>query len=234
MSTMTSPTKTVFEKNNIPRLLTPGPLAVHCDIKKTMRFDLGSRGPIFKRMTTDIRQQLLVHCNALETHSAVLFPGSGTFAIEAAIGSILGHDDKILVLVNGIYGERICKILRQNEKAFECLNLAADQPIDIFQVKQHLENSDGFTHIFFVHCETTTGVLNPYDQLASLAMDYGLELIVDAMSSFGGIKIDVNQSPTLCLIASSNKCIEAPAGISFCIIKKILFAVPIVIQSRIH
>ena len=211
---------TLEESTRLPVLLTPGPLTIPYITRNAMSFDLGSRGPSFKKITADVRRILTRLASCDDTHSAVLLPGSGSFAIEAALGSFLSDRHKILVLVNGIYGERVCKMLDWMQKPFVSHMFPCDAPIDVTVVRHLLASDPDITHLFFVHCETTTGVLNSYADLAQLANETGVELIVDAMSSFGGTPIDLSESPTLCLISSANKCVEAPPGISFCLVRK--------------
>lgn len=196
-------------------LFTPGPLSLSSDVKDAMKVDLGSRDETFKQITQRVRDRLLSISGTEESHSAVLIQGSGTFAMEAALATFLGATDKALVCINGLYGERIARILTKSGKDFEALLFSDALPIDVAAVERAICGDKCFTHLCFVHCETTTGLINPVSGLLEIARRNGLVTVVDAMSSFGGLRLEDDID---ILVSSGNKCIEAPAGVAFAIV----------------
>ncbi len=205
-----------------PRLLTPGPMALDRDVKMRMLTDLGSRGNEIIKITADVRRMLTDLANGLGTHETVLLQGSGTFAVEAALGTFCNPQSRVLAVVNGIYGERAVQILQCHKVFCEAIRCDADRQPDIDAIAHRLRETGDFTHLFFVHCETTTGIMNPLDALCELARSHGLLTIVDAMSAFGGTRIDLHRVPIDVLVASGNKCVEAPPGIAFAIVERSL------------
>jgi len=201
----------------LPRLLTPGPMALSDTVKFPMLTDLGSRGAEIRRLTAEVRSMLAAIANGGDSHETVLVQGSGTFAIEAAIGTFCRISSRVLVIVNGIYGLRAVRILRLLGIPCETITCAANICPDIEAIAERLRSGSEFTHMFFVHCETTTGILNPLKSLCALARMHGVTTIVDAMSSYGGHPIDMQRDHIDVLVSSGNKCVESPPGIAFVI-----------------
>jgi 2-aminoethylphosphonate-pyruvate transaminase len=204
------------------RLLTPGPLALSPEVRASMQSDLGSRDLDFRQITCDIRNWILDIAGATPSHSVVPVQGSGTFAIEGVLTTFITDTDKVLVCINGIYGETATKILRRHEIQHTPLNWSIKQAIRINEVEAALEADPDITHLYFVHCETTSGIVNPLSDLLSLARRRGIVSIVDSMSAFGALEVDARIHPFDILIASGNKCVEAPPGIAFAIIRRSL------------
>ncbi len=205
-----------------PRLLTPGPLALAPEVKASMQSDLGSRDAAFRHVTRDIRQWILELAHAGPDYATVLMQGSGTFAIEAALTTFLKDSDKVLVCANGVYGETAAKILRRHRLGHAVLTRPITEPIAVEDVAARLASDPAITHLYFVHCETTSGVLNPLPELLALARSRGITSIVDSMSAFGAIEVNAERDPFDILISSGNKCLEAPPGIAFAIIRRSL------------
>jgi 2-aminoethylphosphonate aminotransferase len=205
-----------------PRLLTPGPLALAPEVKATMQSDLGSRDLAFRQVTRDIRQWIRELADAGPDYSTIPVQGSGTFAIEAALTTFIKDNDKVLVCANGVYGETAAKILRRHRLRHVLLSLPIIEPVAPAEVEAILAADRAITHLYVVHCETTSGILNPLPELLSLARRRGLVSIVDAMSAFGGIELDAHRHPFDILISSGNKCLEAPPGIAFAIVRRAL------------
>jgi 2-aminoethylphosphonate-pyruvate transaminase len=201
-------------------LLTPGPLTTSRATKEAMLRDFGSRDGAFIALTAEMRARLLAVVNGAGSHVAVPLQGSGTFIVEAAIASLIGPADKLLVLVNGSYGERMVAIARRLNRCVEALSWPEDQPISPAQIDRALAADPGITHVALVHCETTTGLLNPLAETAAVVADRGKALLVDAMSSFGALAIDLQRIPITALMASSNKCLEGVPGLGFAIVEK--------------
>ncbi|AUI91068.1 2-aminoethylphosphonate--pyruvate transaminase [Xanthomonas oryzae pv. oryzae] len=198
-------------------LMTPGPLALSDEVKSQMQFDMGSRDKSFRIMTALMRNLMINLVEGQDSHSVVPIQGSGTYGIEAALATFISQSDKPLVCINGIYGERILKILQLRGISAISINAPADKPLSIIDIARYLCKDRSITHICFVHCETTTGVINPLDEIVNLAKRYGVVTIVDAMSSFGALDISAKATPFDILVTSSNKCIEGPPGISLVI-----------------
>lgn len=146
--------------------------------------------------------------------------GSGTFAVEAAIATVLPRDGKALVLINGAYGTRMTKILDYLGRAYLTLETAEDVPPTATDVDVLLKSDPGITHVLAVHCETTSGILNPIEEIAGVVANHGRSLIIDAMSAFGAIPLSAKDVPFDAVMASSNKCLEGVPGMGFAIIRK--------------
>ncbi|PPU91515.1 2-aminoethylphosphonate--pyruvate transaminase [Xanthomonas albilineans] len=198
-------------------LLTPGPLALCDEVKSQMQFDMGSRDESFRIMTALMRNLAINLVEGQDSHSVVPIQGSGTYGIEAALATFICPSDKPLVCINGIYGERILKILQLRGISAISMKVPSDEPLSVADIAGYLDKDRAITHICFVHCETTTGVINPLNEIVHLAKRYGIVTIVDAMSSFGAVDISVKITPFDVLVTSSNKCIEGPPGISLVI-----------------
>jgi len=207
-----------------PILLTPGPLTTRPETRQAMLRDWGSRDDSFIALTAELRQRLLALANGQETHAAVPLQGSGTFIVEAAIGTMVAPSDKLLVLINGAYGERIAAIARRLGRKTETLCWEEHQPVDPARVEQALRADPSITQVALVHCETTTGLLNPLEAVAGCVAACGKRLLVDAMSSFGALPIDFARLPVAAVMASSNKCLEGAPGLGFALIEKNLLA----------
>jgi 2-aminoethylphosphonate-pyruvate transaminase len=203
-----------------PILLTPGPLTTRDETRHAMLRDWGSRDSDFIALTADVRRRLLAVANAADSHVAVPLQGSGTFIVEATIGTLVGPDDKLLVLVNGAYGERIVKIAQRLGRAVDTLVWEEVDPIDPGRVARALDADLSITHVAVIHCETTTGLLNPLAEIAAVVAASGRKLLVDAMSSFGALPIDLSTMPATAVMASSNKCLEGTPGLGYALIEK--------------
>jgi len=182
--------------------------------------DWGSRDTAFIAMNRDLRERLVALANAEQTHVCVPLQGSGTFAIEATIATLLPRDGKLLVLVNGAYGKRMVQIARVMGRAVEALEWREDQPVDPEALDQRLAGDKGITHVAVVHCETTSGILNPMEDVAEVAAVHHTPLIIDAMSAFGALPLDARETPFAAVVASSNKCLQGVPGMGFALIRR--------------
>ena len=205
-----------------PRLLTPGPLALAPEVKACMQRDLGSRDLAFRHVTRDIRQWIQELAGAGPDHTVVPMQGSGTFAIEAALTTFVKERDKVLVCANGVYGETAAKILRRHRLPHAVLSRPISEPVSVAEAEAALGADPGITHLYFVHCETTSGILNPLPDLLALARRRGVASVVDSMSAFGAVEVDARAHPCDILISSGNKCLEAPPGIAFAVVRRAL------------
>ena len=197
-----------------PKLLfTPGPLTTSRTVKQAMLRDLGSRDPEFLGVVRDIRRRLLEIGRVADgSYEAVLMQGSGTFAIESVVSSVIPRNGKLLVLINGAYGRRMAKIGSIHEIPTAAVEFPETEPVDPQRVAELLAADRAITHVGVVDCETSTGLRNPVATLGPLVRGAGRAFIVDAMSSFGGLPLDVGQCAIDFLISSANKCIEGVPG----------------------
>jgi len=202
-------------------LFTPGPLTTSITVKEAMLHDLGSRDVSFIQIVKEVREELLQLGNVSKDKGfeTIIIQGSGTFGIESVISSAVPKSGRLLVLVNGAYGERIAKIATIHKIPFKVLTCDEDQVPDIEQTKKIL-SEETFTHMVIVQCETTSGIFNPIGDFGKLAEENNVTYIVDSMSAFGAVPVDIDASHIDFLISSSNKCIEGVPGFSFIIAKR--------------
>lgn len=207
------------------KLFTPGPLNTTATVKQAMLYDFGSRDPEFGKLIEDIKLKLLKIANVNpKDYSTVLLQGSGTFAVEACLGTSfprIHRDQHMLVVANGMYGERqvrICDILGIPHKDLRYMDSEVVSPED---VRQKLIGNPSISHVSVVHSETTSGLLNPIDAIGKVvhAHNPNLTFIVDAMSSFGAQHIDMNESHIHYLVSSSNKMLQGVPGFAYVIAK---------------
>ena len=205
---------------NDPRLLTPGPLTTSHETKAAMLHDWGSRDASFLEANARVRQKLLEIAGATSTHVCVPLQGSGTFAVEATLGTLIPRSGKALVLVNGAYGQRMTKMLGYMQRSLVVQETPEDSPPDLETLQQALVKDPSITHVLAVHCETTSGILNPVEQVAEIVAQHKRSLIIDAMSAFGAIPLDAEQVQFDAVMASSNKCLEGVPGMGFAILRQ--------------
>ena len=203
-----------------PILLTPGPLTTSARTRQAMMVDWGSWDDRFNQLTASLCEQLLAIINGGDSHHCVPLQGSGTFAVEAAIGTLVPRDGKVLVLINGAYGKRLAKICEVLGRPFSTFETAEDEPTTAADVDRLLHADPAITHVALIHCETSTGLLNPLPQIAQAVKEHGKRLIVDAMSSFGALPIDAREVPFDALIAASGKCLEGVPGMGFVVARR--------------
>ncbi|WP_136607720.1 2-aminoethylphosphonate--pyruvate transaminase [Paenibacillus dokdonensis] len=202
------------------KLLTPGPLTTTSTVKEVMLFDRCTWDDEYKSITQKIRSELLTFAGVNpDEYTAVLMQGSGTFAVESVMTSTISDDDKVLIITNGAYGERIVQMAEYIGLNYTEYRVSYDEHPEETELRALLTADPELTHIAMVHCETTTGILNPIDMVAGLSKEYGKTLIIDAMSSFGGIEMDVAELGIDYLISSANKCIQGVPGFGFAIAK---------------
>ncbi|MGG1397220.1 2-aminoethylphosphonate--pyruvate transaminase [Bacillus salipaludis] len=207
--------------NNPYLLLTPGPLTTTDTVKLAMMKDWCTWDDDYNNIVQDIRKRLVgLATESIDQYSAVLMQGSGTFSVESVIGTVLPRDGKLLVIANGVYGSRIVKIAKTLGINTVVLESGEVEALDLNRLTNVLENDSKISHVAIVHCETTTGMLNPIEQVSEIVKRYNRVFIVDAMSSFGGVEMDIASLNIDYLISSANKCIEGVPGFGFAIVKK--------------
>ena len=209
---------------NLPQtlLLTPGPLSTSAQTRAALNRDWGSRDGDFVRMSEGVRAHLAALAGVEGTHAAVPLQGSGTFAVEAMVQSLVPRDGKLLVLSNGAYGRRIVEIARRCRRSVAVLEAPEDQAIDPGAVAAALTADPAVTDVALVHVETTSGLLNPLGPIAAAVQAAGRRLLLDAMSAFGAVPIDGTRTPFAALAGSSNKGLEGVPGLAFVIADRAL------------
>ena len=211
---MTTKTPAASETGD-PLLLTPGPLTTSASVKQAMVHDWGSRDAGFLAINTMVLEKIVELAGGQGTHVTVPVQGSGTFAVEAMITSFVPKSGKLLVLINGAYGQRALKIAQIAGRATALLETPEDTPPDLAKFEAMLAADTSITHVFAVHCETTSGILNPIAGIAEIVARQGRRLLVDSMSAFGALEIDARKIYYDALAASSNKCLEGVPGLGF-------------------
>lgn len=203
------------------KLLTPGPLTTTDRVKGVMQYDRCTWDDDYKQMTIDINERLLRLADVDPTeYTSVLMQGSGSFVVESVLTSTVRTTDHIMIITNGAYGKRIVAMANKIGLSFEEISFAYDQIPSIDYIEEVLQKHHGITHIAMVHCETTTGMLNPINEIGMLAKQYNCTYIVDAMSSFAGVPIDMESSHIDYLVSSANKCIHGVPGFGFVLANK--------------
>ena len=203
-----------------PILLTPGPITTSLETKMAMLRDWGSRDGEFIAMNARVRRRLLELVSGDGSHVCVPLQGSGTFIVEAMIGTLVPPAGKLLVLVNGAYGRRMVRICEYYRRACVAQETPEDQPADPAALDAALARDPAVTHVVVVHCETTSGVLNPVEEIAAVTARRGRRLLIDAMSAFGAIPLDARRIAFDAVVASANKCLEGVPGMGFAIVRR--------------
>ena len=208
-------------QEDMPYLLTPGPLTTSRNVKLAMLADWGSRDVEFRQIISDIRQRLLKLANCDAGYECVIMQGSGTFAIEAALGSFCpGDETTTLVVANGAYGDRAAQILERLGRPYVKIDKGDSTTPTVEDVATMLDADKSISHVWIIHCETTSGIVNPIADIAQAVKQRGRVFMVDAMSSFGAIALDMKAADMDVMVSSSNKCIEGVPGFSYVLVKR--------------
>ena len=200
-----------------PWLLTPGPLTTSREVKEAARHDYGSRDLRFIDINRRVRERLVAIAGGGGTHVCVPLQGSGTFVVEAMIGTFVPRHGKALILVNGAYGRRMAQICEAAGRRHVLLETEEDLPVDPSALDRLLDRDTAISHVAVVHCETTSGIVNPLEAVAHVCEERSRALLVDAMSSFGALPLDARATPFEAMAAASGKCLESTPGLGFCI-----------------
>ena len=205
-------------------MLTPGPLTTTETVKSAMMSDWCTWDKDYNEGVVEIIRKELVNIASSrpEEYTAVLMQGSGTFCVEAALGGTVRPDDHLLVAANGAYGKRMGVIAEYYKLNCHVMKFDETEAVNPEAIDAYLAEHKEVTHVSVVHCETTTGVLNPLEEIAAVVKRHGKTLIVDAMSSFGGVPIDMAALGIDFLISSANKCIQGVPGFGFIIARRSL------------
>jgi 2-aminoethylphosphonate-pyruvate transaminase len=204
-----------------PFLLTPGPLTTSYQVKAQMLRDWGSWDDDFRAMTQEMRDRLLALIgDGAEAFDCVPMQGSGSFSVEAMLGTFIPTSGKALVLSNGAYGQRSAQTLQYLNRDYTVLDKGDYLPPRGEMVAQMLAQDPAITHVVAIHCETSSGILNPIEEISQATYAAGRTLLIDSMSAFGALPLDANQIRYEALVSSANKCIEGVPGFGFVIARK--------------
>jgi len=205
-----------------PKLFTPGPLTTSRSVKEAMLVDLGSREPEFTDVVAVVRDELLALAGSStrDGHEAVIVQGSGTFAIEALLSSAIPSSGRLLVIENGVYGARMLRIAEIHGIPTASLRCPSTRTPDLAALERLLAEADSITHVAVVHCETTSGILNPVDEIGEIVAAAGRRYLIDAMSSFGAVPLTFPSSGAAAIVSSSNKCIQGVPGFAFVLLTR--------------
>lgn len=202
------------------KLLTPGPLTTTVTVKQEMLEDRCTWDDDYKNITQHIRQQLLALAHVDEAdYTTVLMQGSGSFVVESVLTTAISDEDKILILTNGAYGERIVEMAQALKLQHIVYSVPYNKQPSALEVQAFLEKDASITHVAGIHCETTTGILNPIKEIGEVVHSFHKTFIVDAMSSFGGVPMNIADLHIDFCISSANKCIQGVPGFGFVIAK---------------
>ena len=199
-------------------LLNPGPATTTDSVKQALIVpDICPREREFGDVVAQVRRDLLKVAGADEaTHTAVLLSGPGTAAMEASLGSLVPPDGRVLIVDNGAYGERAGQIAAALGIPASVWRMPWTEQPAVGELERRLD-AERFTHVFWVHHETTTGMLNPFTAFGAVCRARGVTSIVDMMSSFAGVQMTLRDEPVDFILSSANKCLQGMAGISFVI-----------------
>jgi len=202
-------------------LFTPGPLTTSDTVKQAMLHDLGSRDQDFISLLQEVRDELvLLGGVSTDSYTAVLMQGSGTFSLEAVLASTVPPAGKVLVAINGAYGRRLVMLAETLGIATATVECPENIPVDPDAVAEALAADSAITHVSICHCETTSGVMNPIEEVGEVVREAGKRYFVDAMSSFGAVPIHLEEAKIDYLVSSSNKCIEGVPGFAFVLARR--------------
>ena len=196
-------------------LLTPGPLTTSRTVRRAMASDYSTWDSDYNIIVDQIRRSIVDLATDRSDYTCTLVQGSGTFSVEATFGSVIPRNGKVLIISNGAYGSRMAQIANRLTIDHVVVTHRETEPPDLAKIERTLSENRAISHIAMVHCETTTGMLNPADQVGELAAEFGKTYILDAMSSFGGIPLTMESTGADFLISSANKCIQGVPGFGF-------------------
>ena len=203
-----------------PFLLTPGPLTTAYEVKQAMLRDWGSWDGDFRAMTARVCSELVTMANGADEYVCVPMQGSGSFGVEAMLGTLVPRHGKVLVLANGAYGKRAAETLAYLGRDHEVIDKGDYLPPRGEEVRAALKADPAITHVIAIHCETSSGILNPLEEIAKVVAEEDCRLLIDSMSAFGALPVDVKALRAEAVVSSANKCIEGVPGFSFVIARR--------------
>ena len=203
-----------------PLLLTPGPVSVSDTTRQAMLFDRASGEAEVVRDLVFSREYLVGLLSGEGSYTAVPLPGSATYANEAVIATLVPPGGKLLIHTNGVYGDRLIEICEALGTAYAAIRTLPFVPPTARQFEDALTADPAITHVMVVHCETSTGVLNPIDEIAELCQRLAKGLLIDAVASFGAFDLDARRLRFEAVVISSNKCLQGVPGIGWAVVQK--------------
>ncbi len=202
-----------------PLLLTPGPVSISMSTKMVMLKDRASGGVAFQSDLRFARDYMVDLVGGRGAYTAIPLPGSATYANEAVIATLVPPGGKLLIHSNGVYGDRLIEICAHIGKPHAVIRTPPFAPAPAAQFEAALLADPAITHVMVVHCETSTGVLNPLDDLAALCRKHSKGLLIDAVASFGAVPLDAKRLGFQAVTVSSNKCMQAAPGIGWSVVQ---------------
>lgn len=203
-----------------PLLLTPGPVSTSRSVKDAMMCDRASGGDAFHADLTLARNYMVALVHGEGAYSAIPLPGSATYANEGVIAQLVPAGGKLLIHTNGVYGDRLLEIASHLGTPYAVIRTAPFTPPTAAQFEQVILTDPAITHVMIVHCETSTGVLNPLDGVAAVCRRHTKGLLIDAVASFGAIELDARKLDFQAATVSSNKCMQSVPGIGWAVVQK--------------
>lgn len=207
-----------------PLLLTPGPLTTSRRVRAAMSRDWGSRDQDFIELNADIRRRLVGLIDGGDAFTAIPLQGSGSFIVEATLGTLVPKTGKLLVMNNGAYGARMMTMARYHGRDCVSIDGPEDQPNDVDALAAALRDDPAISHVAAVYCETTSGILNDIESMAKAVAAHGRSFMIDAMSAFGALPLSAKDIAFDAVMASSNKCLEGVPGMGFALVRKSVIA----------
>ncbi|MCL2787944.1 MAG: 2-aminoethylphosphonate--pyruvate transaminase [Micrococcales bacterium] len=203
-------------------LLTPGPLTTSDRVRAAATRDFGSWDQDFNDVTAEVRAAIVRAAGGMLGRELTCVPmqGSGTFSVEAMVRTFVPQSGGLLVASNGAYGERMARIAQVAGLRVRVIATPWDQPIDPGQIARELREHPGITHVGLIHCETSTGLLNPLPDIADAVHACGARLLLDAMSTFGALDTLPDHPGVEAAVAASGKCLEGLPGVGFAIARR--------------
>lgn len=204
-----------------PYLLTPGPLTTAFEVKEAMLRDWGSWDADFRAMTKSLRDQIVALAGDRKgDFTCVPMQGSGSFCVEAMLGTFVPKGGKVLVLANGAYGLRAAETMRYLGRAHTLIDKGDYLPPRGDEVAAALDADPAISHVIAIHCETSSGILNPVAEISEAVYSRGRKLLIDSMSAFGALPLDVTDIRYEAMVSSANKCIEGVPGFGFVVARR--------------
>jgi len=201
-------------------LLNPGPATTTDSVKMAQVVpDICPREKEFCELMKSIRKDLVKIVNGDDNYTSILFAGSGTAAMDATISSVVAPGKKILIVINGAYGDRLKDICDVYKIDAVTLKFQYGEEINLKKLDETIKN-EKVNYVATIHHETTTGIINPLEKIGKIVKDNNCIFIVDTVSSYAGIPIDIKKANIDFMFSTSNKCIQGMPGCAFVICKK--------------
>lgn len=202
-----------------PLLLTPGPVSVSHSTKAVMMVDRPSGDTEFQADVVLARKYLVDLVNGQGAYTAIPVPGSATYANEAAIATLVPEGGKLLIHSNGVYGDRLIEICAATGTPHAVIRTPPFTPATAEAFEAAIAADKAITHVFVVHCETSTGVINPLEPVAEICRRHSIGLLIDAVASFGAMPIDAKALRFDAVMLSSNKCMQGVPGVGWAVVR---------------